>query len=66
MELLLDTCCWLWWLSNPETLSKQQLEALINPQNQLYLSVATLWELSIKINSGKLAAPKPLNELVAD
>ena len=65
MKLLLDTCCWLWWLSDTQKLSEQQLNALISRQNQLFLSVATLWELSIKINTGKLAIPQPLNKLVA-
>lgn len=65
MKLLLDTCCWLWWLSDTQKLSEQQLNALISHQNQLFLSVATLWELSIKINTGKLDIPQPLNKLVA-
>ena len=65
MRLLLDTCCWLWWLSDTQKLSEQQLDALISRQNQLFLSVATLWELSIKVNTGKLTIPQPLDKLVA-
>ena len=64
MKLLLDTCCWLWWLSNTDKLSKQQLEAIANRQNQLFLSVATIWELSIKVKGQKLTLPQPLNKLV--
>ena len=64
MQLLLDTCCWLWWLSDPSKLSKQQLDALINRQNQLFLSVATLWELSIKVNNNKVTIPQSLDKLV--
>ena len=64
MRLLLDTCCWLWWLSDTQKLSEKQLNALISRQNQLFLSVVTLWELSIKISSGKLIIPQPLNKLV--
>ncbi|MEL6438655.1 MAG: type II toxin-antitoxin system VapC family toxin [Cyanobacteria bacterium J06621_8] len=64
MRLLLDTCCWLWWLSDTKKLSQQQLNALINRQNQLFLSSATLWELSIKVNNGKISIPQPLNKLV--
>lgn len=65
MRLLLDTCCWLWWLSDTQKLSERQLNALISRQNQLFLSVATLWELSIKVNTGKLTIPQPLDKLVA-
>ena len=64
MRLLLDTCCWLWWLSDTEKLSKQQLDVIVNRKNQLFLSVATLWELSIKVNNKKLTIPQPLNKLV--
>ncbi|MGK7935177.1 MAG: type II toxin-antitoxin system VapC family toxin [Xenococcaceae cyanobacterium] len=64
MRLLLDTCCWLWWLSDTNKLSQQQLNAIINRENQLFLSVASLWELSIKVNNNKLTIPQPLNKLV--
>jgi PIN domain nuclease of toxin-antitoxin system len=64
MKLLLDTCCWLWWLGDTDKLSKQQLDAIVNYENQLFLSTATLWELSIKVKNGKLTIPQPLNELV--
>jgi PIN domain nuclease of toxin-antitoxin system len=64
MKLLLDTCCWLWWLSDTDKLSQQQLEAIANRQNQLFLSVATIWELSIKVNGQKLTLPQPLKKLV--
>ncbi len=30
MRLLLDTCCWLWWLGDTQKLSQQQLDALIS------------------------------------
>ena len=64
MKLLLDTCCWLWWLSDTAKLSQQQLNAIANRQNRLFLSVATIWELSIKINNQKLTLPQPLNKLI--
>ena len=64
MRLLLDTCCWLWWLNDTDKLSKQQLQIICDRRNQLFLSVATIWELSIKINSQKLIIPLPLNKLI--
>ena len=65
MRLLLYACWWLWWLGDTKKLSQQQLNALISRQNQLFLSVATLWELSIKISNGKLTIPQSLDKLVA-
>ena len=64
MRLLLDTCCWLWWLNDPGKLSKQQLDTISNRRNQLFLSVATIWEISIKVNNQKLTIPQPLNKLI--
>lgn len=64
MKLLLDTCCWLWWLDDPDKLSKQQLDAISNRRNQLFLSVASIWEISIKVNNQKLTIPQPLNKLI--
>ncbi len=64
MKLLFDTCCWLWWLSDPSKLSQQQLQAIANRQNQLFLSTASIWEIGIKVNSNKLSIPQPLNKLI--
>ena len=64
MQILLDTCSWLWWLSDIDKLSKKQLDAIVNRNNQLFLSVATIWELSIKVHSKKLTIPKSLNKLI--
>ena len=64
MKLLLDTCCWLWWLNDPEKLSTQQLEAICDRRNRLFLSVASIWELSIKVNNKKLIIPQALNKLI--
>lgn len=62
----MDTCCWLWWLSDTSKLSKQQLEAIANRGNQLFLSTASIWEISIKVNSNKLTIPQSLNKLVKE
>ena len=64
MQLLLDTCCWLWWLSEPSKLNMGQFEAITNCQNQLFLSTASMWEIGIKVNRKKLTIPQPINKLV--
>ena len=64
MKLLLDTCCWLWWLSDTKKPSQQQLEAISDRNNELFLSTASIWEISIKVNNGKLTILQPLNKLV--
>ena len=64
MKLLLDTCCWLWWLSDTDKLSPKQLEAIADRQNQLFLSTASIWEIGIKVNNKKLIILQPLHKLI--
>jgi PIN domain nuclease of toxin-antitoxin system len=54
MTLLLDSHTLLWWLHDDSRLSKAAKEAIADSSNQVYVSVASLWEMSIKYASGKL------------
>ena len=54
MRLLLDTCCLIWWATEPELLPKPVHEALRTPWNELHLSAASAWEIAIKANTGRL------------
>ncbi len=64
MKLLLDTHIFIWWADQPEKLSHAALSALQEEANELLLSVASLWEMQIKIQLGKLKLSVPLKELV--
>ena len=66
MKLLLDTNCWLWWLSEPHKLTSSMQQAIANHENELFLSVASIWEIAIKVATGKLTIPQPLPKLVAE
>ena len=57
MKLLLDTQCWLWWIGSPERLSDEALEAIRQPENEVFFSVASSWEIGIKFALGKLSLP---------
>ncbi len=48
MNLLLDTCAFLWLAAEPRRLSKAARAALNDPSNQLVLSDVTLWEIVLK------------------
>jgi PIN domain nuclease of toxin-antitoxin system len=48
VKLLLDTHLLLWAAGEPERLSPTAHEAILNPENQLVFSVASLWEVAIK------------------
>lgn len=54
MKYLLDTHTYLWILFEPENLSKKVLRIVENSENELYLSVASSWEMIIKFKIGKL------------
>ena len=64
MKLLLDTHIFIWWVDEPEKLSAAAISALEDEANELLLSVASVWEMQIKIQLGKLKLSLPLKELV--
>ncbi|AFZ36333.1 PilT protein domain protein [Stanieria cyanosphaera PCC 7437] len=66
MKLLLDTHCWLWWLNEPQKLTSSMQQAICDSENELFLSVASIWEIAIKVAIGKLTIPQPLSQLVTE
>ncbi|MBE9250661.1 type II toxin-antitoxin system VapC family toxin [Dolichospermum sp. LEGE 00240] len=55
MKLLLDTHAFMWWHSDPECIPKSTIHLLQDPDNEVIISVVSLWEMQIKIQLGKLA-----------
>lgn len=66
MNYLLDTNVFLWWSENTSMLSAQASIICNNPLITRYLSLASIWELQIKVQLGKLPISKPLPTLIAD
>jgi PIN domain nuclease of toxin-antitoxin system len=64
MKLLLDTHAFIWWDSEPTRLSVQALALCQNPENSLILSVASLWEMQIKLQLGKLRLALSLEQII--
>jgi len=54
MNLLLDTHIFLWFIENNPRLSDEIKNLIEDESNLSYLSIASLWEMSIKYNLGKL------------
>jgi PIN domain nuclease of toxin-antitoxin system len=54
VRLLVDTHCWLWQLASPERLNPEAAALLTDPENELWLSVASVWEIIVKAGLGKL------------
>ena len=63
-RLLLDTHVLLWWLSDDPRLGQAARQAIANPKNQVYVSAASTWEISIKQSLGKLSAPDDMDGIV--
>ena len=57
MRLLLDTHAALWWLADDERLGPAADEYLTDGGNEVLLSAAVVWEVSIKRALGKLDVP---------
>ena len=54
MRVLLDTHCLLWFLTDDPRLSESALRILQDPDNDVILSMASLWEIAIKSSLKKL------------
>ena len=63
MKVLLDTHTFIWWDSEPNKISEQTLELLLQPETIRFVSVVSLWEMQIKFQLGKLALNQPLEEI---
>ena len=64
MKLLLDTHVFLWLNGSPEKLTTAAREACENPGNNLYLSLASVWEIQIKQQLGKLELDAPWQDMI--
>ena len=59
MNLLLDTHVFLWWIAG-DSLPPAADEAIRNPDNAVWVSAASAWEITIKASLGKLKLPDPV------
>jgi len=64
-EIFLDTHSLLWFLIGSPKLSPLARSLIDDPSVQPFLSVASLWEIAIKVSLGKLVLAPPLEELIS-
>jgi PIN domain nuclease of toxin-antitoxin system len=64
MRVLLDTHAFLWFITDDRRLSSRPREIMEDPENDLLLSIASLWEIAIKTSLGKLTLARPFDELM--
>ena len=63
MNLLLDTCTLLWWVGG-ENVAAEAAEAIADPDNNVWVSAASIWEISIKRSINKLTVRGDLDAVV--
>ena len=61
--LLLDTCAYLWQLSDPSTMSGAARTRL-DEADRLYVSLASVWEIAVKVQVGKLQLDLPVEDWI--
>jgi len=58
LRVLLDTHFLLWWLDDAPELGDKAREVISRPENLIFYSAASLWELRIKESTGKIDLPE--------
>lgn len=66
MKALLDTHAFLWWITNDSRLSARVLRLVRDPSTSVYLSVASGWEIAIKVGLGKLELSDDLDGFIQE
>jgi len=66
MKYLIDTHVLLWIVNDPDKLSKNVRDIYLNEENEILVSIASIWEMAIKISFGKLKLASSLSEFVEE
>ena len=59
MRFLLDTHTFIWWVADDPQLSLSAKTIISNPDNEIYFSVVSAWEIIIKVGTGKFSLSEP-------
>jgi PIN domain nuclease of toxin-antitoxin system len=63
MRLLVDTHILLWALGEPGRLGHATRTQLESAENEVFFSAASIWEIAIKVQAGRLTLPLPIEDL---
>jgi PIN domain nuclease of toxin-antitoxin system len=66
VRLLLDTCTFLWISGKPDRLPSQVVDLFRAPENEIFLSASSAWEIAIKYNAARLDLPEPPERFIPE
>jgi PIN domain nuclease of toxin-antitoxin system len=66
MRLLLDTHAFLWWIADDARLSKRARSAIASRGDECFVSVASCWEIAIKVSLKKLKLESPVDRFIPE
>lgn len=66
MRLLLDTHAFLWWVGASRGLSRKARSAIGSGRNECLVSIATAWEMAIKVSLGSLRIDGALDRFLPE
>jgi len=66
MRVLLDTHAFLWWIDDAPALSRKARKTISAPANECLLSLASCWEIAIKVSLGKLELPGVVDRFIPE
>jgi PIN domain nuclease of toxin-antitoxin system len=64
MNILLDTCSYIWFITDPGRLSKKAVTLIHDKESVIYLSAISLWEINLKVKIKKLQIKGELGKLI--
>ena len=66
MRLLLDTHAFLWWVADDRRLSRKARAAIASRDSACFLSMASVWEMAIKVGLDRLELPSSVDRFVSE
>jgi PIN domain nuclease of toxin-antitoxin system len=66
MRYMLETHSFLWFVMQDKSLSRQAQSLIEDPNNEIYFSVASVWEMAIKVSLEKITTPQPFPVFITE
>lgn len=64
MRILLDTHVLIWYLDGNQNLARPSRQLILDSNNAIFVSIASLWEIAIKTSVGKLKVSRSLADIL--